>query len=67
MLFNATKDQHDLLRPLLDNILGESGGNWSKEGVLEHASAFIGDLVRNGQPLRVPEDVSIWVAIFVHK
>ena len=67
MSLNMTVEQHALVRPLLEQVLKRPHGNWDEAEILEHASKFIGSFEEDNLPLKVMDDIGVWVCIYLHK
>ena len=59
--------QHAKYRPVIDRICGEEHGNWSEEQIVDHASTFLDNLIKDKRSLRMGADIRVWACIYLYK
>ena len=42
-------------------------GKWSEEQIVDHASTFLDDLIKERRSLRLGADIRAWACIYLHK
>ena len=63
MSLNLTVKQHALVRPLLEEAFNLP----DKTEIIEHASEYLNSFVDEHRPLRITDDVGVWICIYLHK
>ena len=66
MSLNMTVDQHVKIRPILDSLFGPKG-NWNSSEILDHATKYLNSFIDAKKSLKIPEGLSVWVCIYIHK
>ena len=50
---NTSLDQHSIVRPIYDKILGVKSGKWTKELIFNHASYYLETFCQSGTSFKV--------------
>ena len=66
MSLNTTVEQHAVYRPIIHELL-RPNNKWTEEDIIESASAFLDSIITSTKPLRIKDDILLWVAIYLHK
>ena len=66
LTLNAPIEQHSLGRPMFEKVL-EPGKNWNENLLYEHASQFLDEIIKKGNPMKIKQDIFVWVCIINHK
>ena len=66
LALNASIEQHSFGRPIFEKVL-EPGKNWNENLLYDHASQFLDEIIKKGTPMKINQDIFVWVCIINHK
>ena len=55
------------MRPIIEKLLSKTEDNWSEYDIFNHASKYFEAFIKEGEPMKIEQDVIIWVQMYLHK
>ena len=66
LCLNTNVEQHAVYRPIIHELV-RANNRWTEEDIVESASTFLDGIIKSTKPLRIKDDILLWVAIYLHK
>ena len=64
---DSSIEKHAILRPIQEKLFSKTEGNWSELDIFNHASKYFESFIKKEEPMKIDQDVIIWVQMYLHK
>ena len=64
---DSSIENHAIIRPIQEKLFSKTEGNWSELDIFNHASKYFESFIQKGEPMKIDQDVIIWVQMYLHK
>ena len=64
---DSSIENHAIVRPIQEKLFSKTEGNWSELDIFNHASKYFESFIKKEEPMKIDQDVIIWVQMYLHK